>query len=359
MIGGTARDRNTPNAARSVVSAAMPAWCHVACVLLAAITLLVAPPTAAWAQPADAAQLKLEGDRAMDTLRYEDALAKYQASYALKADPALLFNQGRAYEGLGRFPEALDKLVAFRTNAPKEMLARLGDALDKNIEELKGRVALVEISVDVDGATVRMGDRVLGTTPLGELRVNAGKAHFELSKDGYFAEALDVTLKGGAKNPIKISLTPRDSRATLLITSPVAGARVTVDGAARGQVPAEVRLAPGPHLIRVDQDGYQLAESSVELRALEKRSLEVPLFRRPITQEWWLWTSIGVALTGGAVGVALALTLEESPDAGTLDPGTIPVSFAPRSRAARPRGIALPADVAPREVHVLLPLLRF
>ncbi|MBL8739842.1 MAG: PEGA domain-containing protein, partial [Myxococcales bacterium] len=268
--------------------------------------------TIAFAQPVanDAAALKAEGDRAMDTLRYEDALAKYEAAYRAKADPALLYNQGRALEGLGRFPDALDKLRAFKAAAPKDLLSRLGEALDKNIDELATRVATVSIKVEPAGASIRLGDRILGTAPLEKLRVNAGKAHLEISKEGFFSETLDVELKGAQDNPLTISLSPRDSRATLIVKSPIAGARVNIDCAPRGQGPAEVRQLPGPHIVRVEQDGYQRAESTIDLAPLEKRPLEVPLFKRPITQEWWLWTSIGVALTGAGVGIGLALTLE-------------------------------------------------
>ena len=336
----------------------IPGW---ASALVLAFAMLVAP-SASQAQPTanDAAVLKAEGDRAMDTLRYEDALGKYEAAYRVRPDPALLYNQGRALEGLGRFPEALDKLRAFQKDAPKELLARLGDALQKNIDELKGRVAVVSISVKPAGASIRLGDRILGTAPLDKLRVNAGKAHLEITKEGFFTETLDVELKGDQENPLEVALSPRDSRATLIVKSSIAGARVTIDGAARGQVPAEVRLAPGPHLVRVEQDGYQLSESTIDLSPLERRPLDVPLFKRPITQEWWLWTSIGVALTGAGVGIGLALTLEESADEGSLDPGKIPVSLrAPGPRVSRRPRRLVPEIAPPRAIVLWAPTVHF
>jgi hypothetical protein len=329
------------------------------CALVLAFAMLVAD-TAVFAQPLsnDAAALKAEGDKAMDGLRYEDALTKYEAAYRIKPDPALLYNQGRALEGLGRFPEALDKLRAFQESAPKELLLRLGDALGKNIDELKGRVATLSISVEPAGANIRLGDRILGSAPIDKLRVNAGKAHLEITKEGFFTETLDVEIKGGEDNPLKVTLSPRDNRATLIVKSPIAGARVTIDGRARGQVPAEVRLAPGPHFVRVEQDGYQLSESTIDLAALEKRPLDVPLFKRPITQEWWLWTSIGVALTGAGVGIGLALTLEEDADEGSLDPGKVPVSLRlPNDGLVRRPPRSLPALAPP--VVFWAPTVRF
>lgn len=274
----------------------------------------------------DASTLKAEGDRLMDTFRYEDALGKYDAAYKLKADPALLYNQGRALEGLGRFPEALDKLLDFREKAPKDLLARLGAALQQNIDELRGRVAVLTVVVDPPGSTVRLGDRILGEAPLTKLRVNAGKVHFEFAKEGFFTETLDLALEGGKETPVEIRLSPRDSRATLKVTTSVAGASVVVNGTPRGQVPLELKLAPGPHLVRLEQDDFYDSESVVELAPLEQKTFSVELDPIPITARWWFWTLVGAGVAGGAVATTLALTLERPADKGSLDPGQIPVT---------------------------------
>jgi hypothetical protein len=274
----------------------------------------------------DAAALKAEGDRLMDTFRYEDALGKYDAAYKLKADPALLYNQGRALEGLGRFPDALDKLLDFQAKAPKDLLARLGEALEKNIGELRGRIAILTVVVDPPGSVVRLGDRVLGEAPLTKLRVNAGKVHFEFAKEGFFTETLDVALEGGKETPVEIKLSPRDSRATLKVTSAVAGASVVVNGTPRGQVPLELKLAPGPHLVRLEQDDFYDSESVVELAPLEQKTFSVELDSIPVTARWWFWTLLGTGVAGGAVATTLALTLERPADTGSLNPGQILVS---------------------------------
>src|SRR5262245_56384611 len=70
-----------------------------------------------------AAELKKKGDDAMVSLRYGDALAAYEEASALVDDPALLYNRGRALQGLGQFPEALEQLEAFQAKAPPELKA--------------------------------------------------------------------------------------------------------------------------------------------------------------------------------------------------------------------------------------------
>jgi hypothetical protein len=294
----------------------------------------------------DATALKAEGDRLMDSFRYEDALSKYDAAYKLKPDAALLYNQGRALEGLGRFPEALDKLTDFQEKAPKELLARLGDALGKNIAELRGRIAVLTVVVDPPGSVVRLGDRILGESPLTKLRVNAGKVHFEFAKEGFFTETLDVALEGGKENPVEIKLSPRDSRATLKITSPSDGATVLVNGTPRGQVPVELKLAPGPHLVRLEQDDFYDSESVVELDAI------------PVTARWWFWTLIGTGVAGGAVATTLALTLERPADEGSLNPGQIPVAGTEGARGSVGVRGAGPS-FSPRSVLFVSPVIAF
>jgi hypothetical protein len=277
--------------------------------------------------PVEAATLKAEGDAAMDALRFEDALRAYERSYAAKPDPAILFNQGRALEALGRLPEALDKLNEFDQKATPELRAKVGDLLKKHLQEIHGRVATLVVDGLQDGATLRLGDRVLGVAPLKSLRVNAGKVHLEASLEGFFPETLDTELAGGKENKVTLTLTPRDPRGTLTITSNVVGARVYVDAQPTGQVPVEVKLQPGPHLIRVEQDGYDASESRIELKTGEKRTFDVPIAKRPIEKEWWFWTTLtaGVLLTGGAVGLGVALTTEEPHDIGNMSPEVITV----------------------------------
>ena len=53
---------------------------------------------------ARAAQMKAAGDAAMDKLRFADAVDAYQQAFTLAHEPAVLYNLGRALEGLGSYP---------------------------------------------------------------------------------------------------------------------------------------------------------------------------------------------------------------------------------------------------------------
>ena len=84
----------------------------------------IAENAAADPQPT-AAELKKQGDAAMQTLHYRDALKAYDQAYALGHDPAILYNRARAEQGLGDFPAALDAIEEFVHVAPDDLKQRV------------------------------------------------------------------------------------------------------------------------------------------------------------------------------------------------------------------------------------------
>jgi len=281
-----------------------------------------ATPPAAANPVADEAKRK--GDDAMVALRYEEALAQYKVSYEASKNPAILYNMGRAYEGLAEFPKALDALEEFNEKAPPELKARV-PKLEELLRDVRGRVSTLVISAPVDDAEIRVGERVVGKTRTGQVivRVNAGKQKLVVTKEGYFPFEKDVTLAGGKIETVDANLATRASSGLLRITSPVVGAAVALDGKPVGIVPAESTVTPGSHKVALQRDGYETAETSVVLAAGEKKEVDVPMAQRaPIYAKWWFWTAVGLVVLGG-IATTIALTTEKSPDSGTIPPGQV------------------------------------
>ncbi|NVL67862.1 tetratricopeptide repeat protein, partial [Escherichia coli] len=88
--------------------------------------------------------LKSAADVLMDQDRYADAVILYQRAYELSSDPALLYNQGRAFEALGDYPTALEKLESFERDAPPAVRARV-PGLHELIVDLRGRIATIVV----------------------------------------------------------------------------------------------------------------------------------------------------------------------------------------------------------------------
>lgn len=306
-------------------------------VLVAALTLASSAATAQPASPKPAPvpaqpgpqeradQLKREADGLMDNIRYEEALAKYREAYAISAAPALLYNMGRALEALARYPEALESLRAFDAKAPPDIHAKVPN-LSKLIAEIEGRTCVLTVEANA-GATVKLGDVVLGKTPLTSVRVNAGKRiRVEIALEGFELETREVELPSRGDVKIKVALVSKDKSGVLAIDSPVKGATIFVDEMPPRQVPTEVRVAAGRHTIKLTAAGYRDNVIDVEVVAGERRPIIIEPGEPPVYERWWFWTTIGVLVAGGvAGGVAAAFLIEGPADEGTINPCQVKV----------------------------------
>jgi PEGA domain/Tetratricopeptide repeat len=294
-------------------------------VALAVSFAVLTPTLPARADPASdvAFDAKRRGDEALVNGRPAEALALYKEAYAAKPDPALVYNMGRAHQALGDFPSALDQLEAFDKTAPPDVRAKV-PGLQKLLAEIRKNISTISIAADVEGATVRIDDRVLGKTPLpGPVRVKPGPVKLYVEKEGYFEYQREITLQGGALSTFDVKLASKQTTAIVTVRSPVVGASVALDGKPEGTVPTEMILTAGAHQIELTHAGYQPARSSLVVVAGERKTLDLSLEgETPITKKWWFWTGIGVVAIGATITV-IALTTERSPDSGSLAPGRI------------------------------------
>lgn len=296
-------------------------------VLALAVVLGLATPRRAFAQGAAASadspdEAKRKGDEAMVSLRYQEALEHYQRAYEATKSPALLYNMGRAYEGLGDFPRALDALEEFSTKAPADLKARV-PKLDELLRDVQSRVATLVVGSSVEGAEIRLGEKVVGKTKAGQvvLRVNAGKQKLVVSREGYFPFEKDVMLVGGRVDTVDATLASRTQSAVLRVTSPVEGASVAVDGKGLGMVPVETFVLAGSHRVALSREDYEPTETSVVVGAGEKKDVSVTMAKKAsILTKWWFWTAVGVVAVGVTTTV-IVLNTERDPDTGTIPPG--------------------------------------
>lgn len=300
------------------------------------VLLLVAPPLAAVtaadvasaqrapsgaSERAEAAKLKKEGDAAMLLLHYGEALSAYDKAYDIGRDPALFYNRGRALQGLGRFPEALEQLEDFRKNATAQLRARV-PALDALIEEVAGRVSTLTLTCNVEGARIILGDKVVGTTPFAApLRLNAGSMVVQIEAEGYVPFRHTIALPGGGALTVDAELAPKSTKGVLVVRSPVAGARVSVDGKVVGDAPVEISVTAGQHRILIERDGFTPATTAAVVVVGGRKEVTVPLSPNPsVFARWWFWAGVGAVVATGAV-VTAALLTERSADKGTIAPG--------------------------------------
>lgn len=288
----------------------------------------VDPAIAAAAAKAEAARVaKLKGDAALDSGRPAEALAAYEEAYALAPSSVLLFNRARCHERLEQFPQALALLERFSLEAEDAVRARV-PALDELLATYRERVTKLFIVVPIDGVEVRLGERILGRSPLPQpISVNSGKPMTLAVDDArFFPFSRSVALSGRQDVHLEVRLDSRETKAVLRVNSAESGAVASVDDAESGTVPLDAVVAPGSHQVRLTKEGFVPALTSVLVKAGELRLVDVGLVREPrLYERWYFWAAIGVAVAAGA-GVAAAWSIERPAMRGTLNSSDPPIA---------------------------------
>jgi hypothetical protein len=273
--------------------------------------------------PASARDAKLRGDNLMESKRFLDALKAYEESYALYADPALLYNRGRALQFLGRYPEALALVEQFSRDAPPALRSRV-PGLAELLTDLANHTTYLSLECQTPGAKILIDAREVGECPLrGPMRVTSGVSVVEVRAEGYLPFRREATLPGGGSAGMAIKLLPRDSSGLLVVKSKVAKARIFVDGQQLGQAPVELGVSPGPHGIRAEAPDADAVETRVVLRPTERREFFLNPQPRPgLASRWWFWTGAGL-VAAGIVVIVVANVTESSPPTGNFSPGLV------------------------------------
>ena len=289
---------------------------------VAPVSVAFAAPPAKKEEPSGAAALKTQADRAMDDLRYGEALDAYRRAYELSGDPALLYNQARASQALGELVAALDLIERFEKDAPAALKARVPDLAGLEAD-LRSRTSSLTVTSAVPGAELLLRGVVIGKTPFAKpIRTTAGHAALVVRAEGYEPFEKEIDLPGGGELKVDAPLRAKDRRGVVIVRA-VNGARVTFDGQVKGDVPVEVAALEGTHEIRVEADGYDPKTTAVITVAGQRKELDVELVKRPsILAKWWFWTAIGVVVAGG-VATYFVVTTERKAEPGSINPGVV------------------------------------
>ncbi|MBX3218255.1 MAG: PEGA domain-containing protein [Labilithrix sp.] len=282
------------------------------------------PPKISKSERAEAARIKKEADALMDQDRHVDALALYARAYELTADPALLYNQGRALESMGDYPDAIDKLERFDREASPALRARVPGLADL-LADLRGRIATLVVTTNAPGARLLVRDKAAGTIHHKETRIRtrAGAATIEVVAEGFTPFKKEIDLAGGETVIVDAQLSPK-KRDALIVVRTRPSADISVDGKPIGRAPLELRVPPGQHTLVAEAAGRETERIRMTLALGDRREVDLEL-REPagVLSRWWFWTSVGVVVAGGAVA-AYALTQERAPDRGTFGAGVLP-----------------------------------
>jgi hypothetical protein len=195
---------------------------HRGVAALLAVSLAIAPVAAraqqaaavapAPAPTADAvAQARQHFTRGVKLYEEDDfrtALIEFNRAYELAPNWQVLYNIGQSYYQLRDYADALATMERYvaegGANVPRDRRAQV----DKEMDELRGRVAHVTFTSNVEGADVAVDDVVLGKTPFTAPHVvSAGRHKMTASKAGWASAMKVVDVAGGDTMAISLDMT--------------------------------------------------------------------------------------------------------------------------------------------------------
>ena len=281
---------------------------------LVALLLLLGLAHPASADDRDEARRAFTLGQAADKRRdYAAAIEHYLRANELAPHPFALYNIAVDYERLGRLRDAATYFDHYLDAAPD---ANDRDRVNTRILELRARPAKVIIRSFPDGASVKIQGLPQGSTPL-TTTLKGGIHRVVVEKDGA-KDARDITVEYGEPVEVDVQLrTTHHTRAPTATANPRGlapgtsapggppgqgapgasqltklrvfghpiGALVVVDQAPVGQLPLELEIAPGTHVVTVTAAGYSPQTTRILALAGTEVNVQAPLHRALGTHE--------------------------------------------------------------------------
>jgi hypothetical protein len=183
-----------------------------------------------------------------DTERALDLFLRSRAAFPSAKNTT---NAAICLDQLGRYDEALELYEEVLTKFASDLDESDRAAIAPAMATLRQKVGSVDVSANVDGASIVIDGRARGTLPLTTpIRVLAGKRLVRVVKSGYVTSEKTVEVKSGETLRIDARLEPLAQAGLLRVEDPdTAGSQVFVDRVLMGTAPWEGTLGPGNHVV--------------------------------------------------------------------------------------------------------------
>ncbi len=187
-----------------------------------AIALVVASPAFAQGQPRTQKQ-KIEeatphfqkGVELYDENDFSGALIEFKRAYEIAQDYHVLFNVSQTYYQMQNYAGALDAFQRYLNEGGANVARDRRQYVEKEIQKLKGRVALVRIAVNVAGADITVDDEKVGTSPLDHpVTVSQGKRKIMATLAGKPPATSMIEVAGGDSPSISLQIDTSGSSTT-------------------------------------------------------------------------------------------------------------------------------------------------
>jgi len=262
---------------------------------------------------------------------YGSALIKFQSAHELSKNDRLLWNIAVCEKNLRHYARVLTILDQYLALGPDVLTDKDRiDAVDLQ-EAVKGFVSKITFKVNEPGADVFVDDKRVGTTPLaGPVLVEVGERKFRVSKPGYVPFEQVQSIAGANEVDIVANIVIEVHQGRLLVEA-ATNDSIFVDGKKVGVRRWDGTLQSGPHTVRVTATNMIAFQSEVVIE--DDKTRRIPVSLQPLesggVSPWYFVVGGGVLLAAGAVvgGILLAQPGDPATTPGTIQPGTIALSF--------------------------------
>jgi hypothetical protein len=245
---------------------------------LALLAVLVAQDGAALAR-----QHYARGEQHFDALRYDEAVAQYEAAYRLKPHPSVLWIIGLCHERAFRFRRAVEYYDRYLAEGGER--GEFAELARAHREWLLSRKARVKVTSNIDGAVVALrrddGRTFSGAAngraqPAVDLEVPAGRYVLEVSAPTYVTWRQPLQTEIGQPYNFHAELTKQLGRLSIAVDPP--DARILLDSRDIGTGRYYDRDHPvGLYNLRLEHPDRSTIEAGVELTPDRELVLQVAL----------------------------------------------------------------------------------
>lgn len=138
---------------------------------------------------------------------FEAALAEFRKANETAPSYRILYNMAQTYFELHDYVKALQYYRQYLADGDADVAAPRRTAVEEIIQKLNGRIAFVEIAVNLDGAQVSVDDVPVGISPLeGPIPLNPGSRRLSAAKAGLPGVTRTITVAGADRQSLTLTL---------------------------------------------------------------------------------------------------------------------------------------------------------
>jgi hypothetical protein len=155
---------------------------------------------------------------------YGQALIEFERAYSLAPAYRVLYNIGQAAAMSQQYPKAIKAFEDYLKDGAQRIAPARRQQVDKELDNLRERVATLRVTADVEGAEILIDDEVVGTSPLpAGITVNAGRHVVAARMAGHSDDRELVTLAGKDDVEVKLELPELPKTPPITLVEPVPG----------------------------------------------------------------------------------------------------------------------------------------